>query len=754
MMAVKLHANMLCILVALVLGYDNIESQLSRPWANYTISTLQYCIHVAYDSVNNMLMCSRLLKKCVRKTVLSVESCISQRPSNQSNLIHRVDEMKHLCRVFSADPNDGLRVTWLQSSFKGKQLSQTQQKPMGRECIAVYYKTASGFTTFINEKIAGNQTVFDKIRYIFFTSILFNLNITFNEFTLSDMCIMHHPYKFKFWIPGKEEFCAFHVHTEYVLIHQNEEAGEEFARKLYFCMRRPLWSIFTKHQTHIDYYICRICLNYHSQIIFTYQVTNHNTITLQDRYRLLAHGTHLEVNMHFALEYKYETPAPFSISCVNLKYICATYVYNYDIRGNKYEFISIWQTGDIKDKVFLLSNLNHNEVLLKIKQNIARTIPFFYCTIQLKINYVKTNGIKVANTLKFLLQEVKSHELSATDKIISFSSVNYNCKLCQKVIVLGSQITNYAVIDIINMTFIGWRTYLCLHGGISFYEFSDNATKHFRKNMVQTYREIYNLCNNYTGKFNKSGLSFTLNNISKNLIGSYTTSSHRTLIVIYFQNNDFMEINFKISPTKCRGVFGNICSSETFPFNYWKKRVHYQYPFNDNTNNSCVTFQMGSQFLFTKLYYKPLYIKGICFKKINLKQNHEWCGAHLSLYSNFRMPKYIIPRRAESRESIEMFFKNSLENFTRNIFRQKIKQCNENILKKLQYGMRSKDWRRGLSIFSVRGELNSSSIHNFKTFQQVKSIHMTVASSEHQCYQNLSLFLILHSSNARIISKF
>ena len=715
-MKLTLYVNILVVLAIRL--FLTMEYKRNRSWINYKINILQHCIYGTYDSFKSMIHSNSLLKICIAQKVISDKSCILNiNYFDKSNSINNVNEMTHLCRVFTADPYNGIKITWIQSIFKGKQLNQNQLRSMGQECIAVRYTASSTVSTVLNGMIAGDKTSFDKIRYIFNINILFNLNITFNEFTLSDMCIMHHPYKFKFWTLEKEEYCNFHGETEYVLIHQNEKTGEELARKLYFCMRRPQWSIFTKHLTYIDYYICRMCLYYHTQIIFTYQIIDSNTITLQDNYILLAHGTHLDINMYFAIENKYEIPAPFSIICLDLKYVCATYIYTYDIRGDKYEFIKLWQTGVIKHMIFLLNNLNHNEVLLELKQNITRTIPFFYCTIQLRIDYVETNRTNKFNTLQFLLQKVISQKLSTMDEIISFSSATYNCKqLCQKVFVVNIQITDYAVIDVMNMTFIGWRTNLCLHGGISFYEFSDNATKYIRKNIINTYREIYNLCNNYTGKYNKSNLSFALNDRTKNLIGSYIASSHYTLIVIYYQNNDILYFCFRISKTKCRGVFGNICTAETFPFNYWKKKLHYEYPFEDNVTFPCVTVQMGSQLLFTNIYYKPFYVKAVCISKINMKQDPKWCGAYLNFSIYFKMAKFSKPKRVQSRDRIDIFFKNSLENYTTNIFKQQNQQCSENLLKKIKSGMSSKDWGRGLSIFSARGKLNFSSIDSLKTY--------------------------------------
>ena len=601
------------------LSTKSMDHKVNTTWMNYAIMGLQHCTQIS-DSSKDMLSYVKMLQECTRSRLLE-ESSVCERQGNELSLfISKVSEFFHFCPVLTSLPSQEITFSLSTSFFEGKQLHQSQTKPMGQQCNIIRYTSNNNFITFINGKMVGDQKSFDKIRYMFHTHILFNLNITFSEFTLSDMCIISHPYKFLYWMGLEQTYCSYHSDTEFVLIHQNESQNK-FSKKLYFCMRRPKWTIFTKSFTLLDYYICRICLHHQSTLKFTYQVMGEDAITLKDIYRFLAHGTSIKINAEMKIK-AHSSLTPFSITCVYLPDICHTHIYNYDVRGNKYEFIKIWRSGNTQLNALLLNNLNHNEVLAELKHNSVKPIKFFYCTVQLRMENLKYLS---SSYIKFSKQEVNAENISA--KLVTLTNKNFHCKiLCQKVFIVNSHISNYAIIKIINVHFIGFRTYMCLHGGISFYELSDNLTRYFRGRAK--YREIYNLCNNYTGQFNTHSLSTLLYHESKYLKAPYTAASHRTLIAIYYQNNDILKFNLKVSRTKCRGVFRNICTKETFPFNYWKKRLHYEYPFHD-TSNTCITVQMGSQFLFSNVFYKPFYLKVACSYWINMKENSKWCGAYL-----------------------------------------------------------------------------------------------------------------------------
>ena len=136
-MKLTLYVNILCVFVTLLLlTYVSVEYKLNRSWISYKINIPQHCIHGTYDSIKSMIDSNSLLKICIGQKVISDKSCILNiNYFDQSNSINNVNEMTHLCRVFTSDPYNGIKITWIQSIFKGKQLNQNQLRPMGQECI-------------------------------------------------------------------------------------------------------------------------------------------------------------------------------------------------------------------------------------------------------------------------------------------------------------------------------------------------------------------------------------------------------------------------------------------------------------------------------------------------------------------------------------------------------------------------------------------------------------------------------------------
>ena len=81
----------------------------------------------------------------------------------------------------------------------------------------------------------------------------------------------------------------------------------------------------------------------------------------------------------------------------------------------------------------------------------------------------------------------------------------------------------------------------------------------------------------------------------------YYSASRKTLIVVYCEPDDILNVNFTIVPTKYRGVFINPCSNVwfakvlSFPSSYADKILSYQYPFLDD-KDFCLTVLISSKY--------------------------------------------------------------------------------------------------------------------------------------------------------------
>ena len=77
--------------------------------------------------------------------------------------------------------------------------------------------------------------------------------------------------------------CFWHKGTEYVLLDQLET---DYTDKLYFCMKRPQWSVYIGNVVAISYAVCTVCVHHVSRVVFMYQVLDGGFFrTVKDEFR-------------------------------------------------------------------------------------------------------------------------------------------------------------------------------------------------------------------------------------------------------------------------------------------------------------------------------------------------------------------------------------------------------------------------------------------------------------------------------------
>ena len=172
-------------------------------------------------------------------------------------------------------------------------------------------------------------------------------HITFLTLLLTDTCFPEHPYHDENDEPGLQGF--YHKDTELMFFHQSEKLPEQ---KLYFCSKRPKFSIYMQYLVDVDYHICKVSLTYESNIIFTCQTLDANVIkTTEDNcYRIFYGG----------LNWTTWTLPPFmqnigllpiSAQCL-FPNKCYNNIQEYKIRGEKYQRVDMENTHIGSESLF------------------------------------------------------------------------------------------------------------------------------------------------------------------------------------------------------------------------------------------------------------------------------------------------------------------------------------------------------------------------------------------------------------------
>ena len=243
-----------------------------------------------------------------------------------------------------------------------------------------------------------------------------------------------------------------------------------------------------------------------------------------------------------------------------------------------------------------------------------------------------------------------------------------------------------------------------------------------------------------------SDINYRTNNKPGNPTAPYTTASHDTLIVVYHQNHDLLNISVNISHAKCRGVIVNPCLKDsshnlyTFPVEYSHNILHYEQPFKNDTIK-CVVIQFSSQYLYTDEGYYADVIRYGCKTVFNMKQNDKnVCEAKLQYLALFKRSNYVsltyqLPNFNKSilEEIFEvhafLFYSIITNSSVAMKYKQKYK-CQENLanppgfIKYQDKVLHKSEWYRGLRIYNISVNVSeySNKIHTFQcSIQLVRS---------------------------------
>ena len=342
------------------LWHNNIPLELHRNetmakrYMKYSDGTMKYCVSINLKP--NVIMYLTLVIECIEVFQLRA-NC----QHAKTEFFHRAREnRKRHCR--HVVPGGGLFQTM--DNFEIEFIATKKREPMGEVCITGAY---------------GNlQTVapkmFEKVRYSFDVSERLGLNVTFLTFSLSDMCVIDHPFR-----SGN---CFYDKDTEYVLIDQGDPDPRN---KPYFCFKRPQWSVYTSNTTLIDYYPCNVCNNFKSSIVFRYQIIDRGLIqTDSDIYRNILYGGHAWSTWrrrYYSLDKG--AHVPYSSLCLSLLHFCSHQFLEFFVRGAKYERLSLMKTGAARQQVFVSEYFGASAVELRRPEVLS--LNSFYCLIRVAV---------------------------------------------------------------------------------------------------------------------------------------------------------------------------------------------------------------------------------------------------------------------------------------------------------------------------------------------------------------------------------
>ena len=343
-----------------------------RNYLRYSDGTIKHC--VSKNLKHNIFLYLISMIECIESFQLRAKC-----QHAKTDMFYRGQERKkrHCRHVI---PAGGLFQTM--DTFNEKFTAKDKTEPFGEVCITAAYSIQGNSKVYSNMQALTSSTI-EKIRYRFDVSERLGLNVTFLTFSLSDMCVIDHPFR-----SGQ---CFYHKDTEHVLIDQGDP---DPIKKLYFCFKRPQWSVYFGNTTLIDYYPCKVCINHKSSIVFSYQVLDRDLIqTKSDTYRNIFYGgaawSTWRIRYYSTARGSY---VPYSSICLSSFHPCSHQILEFFIRGEKYEKLSLTRIGREGQHVIVSQYFDTSAIELK-HRDVLR-LNSFYCLIQVVV-CTKSDGTDV-----------------------------------------------------------------------------------------------------------------------------------------------------------------------------------------------------------------------------------------------------------------------------------------------------------------------------------------------------------------------
>ena len=557
--------------------------KLPKLWFNYPLFGLQHCVSRILISETGMPSVVEHMMKCIKKYALRSRMC-QQEKFNKLGTISQYyscflspDRLKMKLKNFLFCEKKYTHTcmnlygaSWDNSVIKNiSVLVHQRTKPSGKDCLKVTYGQNNKIG-FINEIELIQFPITDSLQYRF--NSLFGLNITFKTFLLSEFCFINKPFEESGFIS-----CFYHKGTEYIIINQNEMQQN---KKLYLCMKRPQFSIYTNQSIILEYFLCKYCVNYQSNVVFSFQVVDMNVfVTGYDNYSKIYY---LSSDLNYNAR---------SISCSMLFNICAQKVITYFLAVKKYSSIKILKISSVGRIFIRIKTHVVTELFVNSK---SFTCEYFHCVLEAVSNNPNMSCSEMSTCDSSFLYFVKTQQYV---NVLTFSDTLSSQMISEKSGETGQKMYNlngkgmFFKITVKRMRFSGWKVPSCLYGGVSIYE-SD----------ISISRETLSLCDDYVTINDSEKDSTPYSGTLAMLLMAYISVTDNVVIVLYHDSISSLDVELSVSLSNCKGVILNPCSRTTFLLNELHDVVFLTYlhftHFNEGTQ--CVSLQFGHHFFLSE----------------------------------------------------------------------------------------------------------------------------------------------------------
>ncbi len=436
-------------------------------------------------------------------------------------------------------------------------------RPAGKECVCVVYGNKSQTDVNLQKHRWFDFSVLDRIEFRFSAHIRLGQNITFREFLLSDMCYLEHPFL--------ESRCHLHWGTEYLLVHQNGHIP------LYYCLKRAQWSVYTMSQAHIEYSLCKFCVQIKSTMVVDYQVIDSETfVTKRDNFRFVINWV--------------KAPYIESLICVAPCTESSLRIWTVYIRVQKHREITFFSNVFLMDKGHFLIFPQQFLLVAGEKTYIAENNTMFmhqcksfYCCVKILVDTVELFQHQPLNKprtkgLRFSYSTSKIQNVETFNAQPDIQHFYANCsdqKVCHKALKISSANPDFFIqVNITNMIYTGWKVPTCFFGGIAVHD----------THSYGTFEETLSVCDNYT-LMNCSECT------DKKLL-PYNSVTKSIIVVFYNLLQSSLLVCLSISQTACEGVFIEPCSNSIFPYSSNTMTIDYIFHV-----HQCSVYQIGLLYL-------------------------------------------------------------------------------------------------------------------------------------------------------------
>ena len=421
-------------------------TKIQTIWMRYLLAIHQHC--TTRSSKLDLRSFEDQQKNCLHNVLLRALTCNKDEEAGVSCIASR-QRVKHYCEYTPPGSVGGLHRETVKTEIQ--EVTREMSRSMGLECLDVHYITHRIYNSNFCYLTRGptsstlDTKLIEQIIFQFNLNKMLGLNITFTTFLLSDMCVMAHPYTFN---------CFWHKGTEYVSPDQLETT---YTDKLYFCMKRPQWSVYTGHVVAISYSVCTVCVHHVSRVVFMYQVLDSGFFrTVKDEFRKVYYTVVTSMSSYIA---------PLASICIKpVNDTCSvSRIQYYYLRGEKYEQINVWKNrhGTYRVIVQSFSDSARQKELAPFKKF---KVPAFHCIIQVYENSVINSDASLVDIVQFQFHPIKVKYNQLNDEEAMVTMRVSNCKdtdNCQRVLKFNS---SYVRISVMTMVFSGWKVHSCLYG--------------------------------------------------------------------------------------------------------------------------------------------------------------------------------------------------------------------------------------------------------------------------------------------------